>query len=85
MAERQGKNQGEGDKESDRKFREAETKFVQSEEGKRKIAQAGNLSEEEARKLRESEEKGKARSKGEDPVIKNQTGGSGQRKLEEDR
>jgi hypothetical protein len=82
MAERQGKNQGEGDKESDRKFREAETKFVQSEEGKRKIAQAGNVSEEEARKLRESEEKGKARAKGEDPVIKNQSGGSGQSKPE---
>jgi len=80
MAERQGKNQGEGDKESDRKFREAETKFVQSEEGKRKIAQAGNVSEEDARKLRESEEKGKARAKGEDPVIKNQSGGSGQSK-----
>jgi len=80
MAERPGKNQGEGDKESDRKFREAETKFVQSEEGKRKIAQAGNVSEEDARKLRESEEKGKARAKGEDPVIKNQSGGSGQPK-----
>ena len=85
MAERQGKNQGEGDKESDRKFREAETKFVQSEEGKRKIAQAGKVSEEEARKLREAEEQAKAHAKGEDPVIKNQTGGSGQRKLEEDR
>ena len=85
MGKGEGKNQGEGNKEADRKFREAETKFVNSGEGKRKIAQAGNLSEEEARKLRESEEKGKARSKGEDPVIKNQTGGSGQRKLEEDR
>jgi hypothetical protein len=80
MTEREGKNQGEGDKESDRKFREAEAKFVHSKEGKRKIAQAGDVSEEEARKLRESEEKGKARSKGEDPVIKNQTGGSGKPK-----
>ena len=85
MAQQQGKNQGEGDKESDRKFREAETKFVQSEEGKRKISQAGNVSEEEARKLRKSEEKGKARSKGEDPVVKNQTGGSGQPKPDKDR
>ena len=85
MAENEGRNQGEGDKESDRKFREAQAKFVRSEEGKRKIAQAGKVSEEEARKLREAEEQAKAHAKGEDPVIKNQTGGSGQRKLEEDR
>src|SRR5258706_11151676 len=76
MTERAGKNQGEGDKESDRKFREAQAKFVRSEEGKRKIAQAGNLSEEEARRLREAEEKARAHAKGEDPVIKNQSGGS---------
>ena len=85
MAEREGRNQGEGDKESDRKVREAQTKFVHSEEGKRKIGEAGKVSEEEARKLREAEEKARSHAKGEDPVIKNQTGGSGQRKLEEDR
>jgi hypothetical protein len=76
MTEREGKNQGEGNKEADRKFREAQTKFVKSDEGKRKIAQAGNVNDEEARRLREAEEKGKARSKGEDPTIKNQSGGS---------
>ena len=76
MTEREGRNQGEGDKESDRKFREAEAKFVRSAEGKRKIAQAGNVSDEEARRLREAEEKAKARSKGEDPVVRNQSGGS---------
>lgn len=76
MTEREGKNQGEGNKEADRKFREAQTKFVNSDEGKRKIAQAGNVSDQEARQLREAEEKGKARSKGEDPVVKNQSGGS---------
>ena len=43
MTEREGKNQGEGNKEADRKFREAQTKFVKSDEGKRKIAQAGNV------------------------------------------
>ena len=85
MAEHKGRNQGEGDKESDRKFREAQTKFVQSSEGKRKIEDAGKVSEEEARKLREAEEAAKRHAKDEDPVIKNQTGGSGQRKLEEDR
>jgi hypothetical protein len=85
MAEHEGRNQGEGDKESDRKFREAQAKFVKSSEGKRKIAQAGKVSDEEARKLRESEEKARRHAKDEDPVIRNQTGGSGQRKLEEDR
>ena len=85
MAEHDGRNQGEGDKESDRKFREAQAKFVHSKEGKRKIEQAGNVNEEEARKLREAEEKARAHAKGEDPAITNQTGGSGQRKLEEDR
>ena len=76
MTERAGRNQGEGDKESDRKFREAQAKFVRSAEGKRKIAQAGNLSEDEARRLREAEEQARAHAKGEDPVIKNQSGGS---------
>jgi hypothetical protein len=78
MTERE--NQGEGDKESDRKFREAQAKFVHSKEGKRKIAQAGKVSEEEARKLREAEKEAKAHAKGEDPVIKNQSGGSGKPK-----
>ena len=76
MTEREGKNQGEGNKEADRKFREAQTKFVNSAEGKRKIAEAGNVSDEEARQLREAEKKARARSKGEDPVVKNQSGGS---------
>ena len=79
MADR-GRNQGEGDKESDRKFREAQAKFVHSSEGKRKIAQAGKVSEEEARKLRAAEEAAKAHANDEDPVIKNQTGGSGKPK-----
>jgi hypothetical protein len=76
MAERDRKNQGEGDKESDRKFREAQAKFVHSSEGKRKIEQAGKVSDDEARRLREAEEKAKAHAKGEDPVVKNQSGGS---------
>jgi len=76
MGKGEGKNQGEGNKEADRKFREAQTKFVKSDEGKRKIAQAGNVTDEEARGLREAEEKAKARSKGDDPGVKNQSGGS---------
>ena len=76
MGKGEGKNQGEGNKEADRKFREAQTKFVKSDEGKRKIAEVGNVSDEEASRLREAEEKGRARSKGEDPVVRNQSGGS---------
>ena len=80
MGKGEGKNQGEGNKDADRKFREAQTKFVNSDEGKRKIAQAGNISDEEARKLLDAEDKAKARSKGEDPVVKNQSGGSASRR-----
>lgn len=65
---------GEGNKEADRQFREAESKFVHSEEGRRKIAEAGNLSKEEAEKLEKIAEKTKARAKGEDPEVqKNKT------------
>lgn len=76
MAEQKGGNQGEGNREADRQFREAQTKFVQSKEGKERIAEAGNVSDEEAQELREAEQKAKAHSKGEDPQVRNQTGGS---------
>ncbi|HEX5611370.1 MAG TPA: hypothetical protein VFX67_01870 [Burkholderiales bacterium] len=76
MAEPEGGNQGEGNREADRQFREAQTKFVQSERGKQKIAEAGEVSEEEAKELREAEKKAKSHSKGEDPQVRNQSGGS---------
>lgn len=69
---------GEGNKEADRQFREAETRFVHSEEGKRKIAEAGNLSEDEAKKLEKIAEKTKSRAKGEDPSVSHGSGGSRQ-------
>lgn len=65
--------QGEGDKESDRKYRERTTEFVKSPKGQEEIERAGNLSEEEAKRLKEYEEKGKARAKDEDPQIKHQS------------
>ncbi len=76
MSKRKSDVQGEGNREADREFREAESRFVQSEEGKRKIAQAGNLSEEEARKLREIEKEAKAHAKDEDPAVRHGSGGS---------
>jgi hypothetical protein len=73
MADPKRKIQGEGDKESDRKYRERTTEFVNSEKGRAEIERAGNLSEEEAKRLRQYEEKGKARAKDEDPQIRNQS------------
>jgi hypothetical protein len=73
MANRKGRIQGEGDKESDKRYREQTEKFVNSQEGKEKIRQAGNLSEEEARELRKVEDKTKLRAKEEDPQVKYQS------------
>jgi hypothetical protein len=65
--------QGEGDKESDRKYRERTTEFVQSKRGQEEIERAGDLSEEEAKRLRQYEDKGKSRAKEEDPQIRDQS------------
>jgi hypothetical protein len=73
MADPKRNIQGEGDKESDRKYRERTTEFVRSERGREEIERAGNLSEEEAKRLRQYEDKGKSRAKDEDPQIKNQS------------
>jgi hypothetical protein len=75
MNERE-RNQGEGNREADRQFRESQTKFVQSEKGRQKIAEAAEVSEEEAKELREAEKKAKEHAKGEDPQVRNQSGGS---------
>ena len=73
MTNPKGKNQGEGDKESDRKYRQRTTEFVKSKRGQEEIAKAGKLSPEEARRVRQAEEQAKSRSKGEDPQVKHQT------------
>ena len=65
--------QGEGDKESDRKYRARTEQFLKSKKGQDAIQHAGNVSEEEARKLRKAEQKGKSRAKDEDPQIRHQT------------
>jgi hypothetical protein len=73
MANRKAGIQGEGDKEADKRYRERTEKFVNSPEGKEKISHAGDLSEEEARRLRKVEEKTKQRAKEEDPQIRHQS------------
>lgn len=65
--------QGEGDKESDRKYRERTRRFLESEKGRNAIKRAGQVTEKEARELKKSEEKGKARAKGEDPQVRYQS------------
>jgi hypothetical protein len=72
MANRKG-IQGEGDKASDKRYRERTEKFVNSKEGKEKIRHAGDLSEEEAKQLRKAEDQAKLRAKGEDPQVKYQS------------
>jgi hypothetical protein len=73
MTDSKRRIQGEGDKESDRKYRERTTEFVQSKEGQEQIERAGDLSEEEALRLRKAEDQAKARAKDEDPQIRHQT------------
>src|SRR5688572_18536977 len=73
MTDPKGKNQGEGDKEADRNYRKRTTEFLKSEKGQQAVEHAGDVSEEEARKLKKYEEQGKARAKGEDPQIRHQS------------
>jgi hypothetical protein len=73
MSDPKGKIQGEGDKEADRNYRKRTTEFLKSKKGQQAVEHAGDLSEEEARKLKKYEEQGKARAKGEDPQIKHQS------------
>ena len=73
MTTPKGGNQGEGDKESDKRYRERTEKFVNSPKGKEKIRHAGDVSEEEAKQLRKAEDQAKLRAKGEDPQVKYQS------------
>jgi hypothetical protein len=73
MTDPKGKIQGEGDKEADRNYRKRTTEFLKSKKGQDAIQHAGDVSEEEARKLRQAEEQAKARAKDEDPQVRHQT------------
>ncbi len=64
------RNQGEGDKESARRYNEAQQAFVHSERGQEAIADAGELSDSEAREGTAAEAAGRARARGEDPAIR---------------
>ena len=60
-------NEGEGNKTSDRNYREATQKFVNSERGQEKIRGAGHLSGDEERDVEAAEEQAKAHAKDHDP------------------
>jgi hypothetical protein len=67
ISKHQDKNQGEGNKEADRRYREQTESFVNSERGKEKIRKAGQLSPQEERDIRDAEEQAKGHAKEHDP------------------
>ncbi len=60
-------NQGEGNKEADRNYRERTERFVNSDQGKAKIREAGNVSKDEEQDLEQAEEEGRSHAKERDP------------------
>ncbi len=73
------KNQGEGDKDSARRYNEQQRAFVRSARGLEAIEEAGELSAEDAREGERAEAEGRARAQGEDPEILHRQGGDAQR------
>jgi hypothetical protein len=58
-------NRGEGNPEAAERFNKAETKFVGSERGKKRIRAGATVPPGEQSELEEAERRGKARSRGE--------------------
>lgn len=75
MGAKQGKpgsgagNQGEGDIEADRRYRERTQDFVESASGRQQIKQGVTVSEEEEKELERAEREGRSRAKEEDPNV----------------
>lgn len=66
---REQKNQGEGDRESARRYNEAQQDFVNSPRGREAIEDAGDVDPDELEELEDAEETGLARAKEEDPAV----------------
>ncbi len=62
-------NQGEGDIEADRRYREHAQEFVESARGKQEIENPKKLSPEEEKEVERAERAGKQRAKEEDPNV----------------
>ncbi|MGK2914435.1 MAG: hypothetical protein ACSLE5_08270 [Porticoccaceae bacterium] len=77
------KNQGEGDRESARRYNEAVKKTADNLSPD-DFTKKQQLSEKEQQELRDAEQKGKARAKGEDPQVAHgtKTGGGGKAKTD---
>ena len=60
-------NQGEGNRDADRNYREATQKFVNSERGKGEINKAGKVSPAEEKELQHAEAAAKSHAKGKAP------------------
>ncbi len=63
------KLQGEGDRESARRYDEATKAFVESGKVKKEAETTAKISPEEERELEEAEKAGKERAKEEDPAV----------------
>ena len=63
------RNQGEGDRESARRFNEAEQSFVRSGRSEDAAREAEPRDEEEARQMEQAEQIGKSHAKDEDPTV----------------
>lgn len=64
---------GEGDRESDRRYREDSRTFVEEGKVDEAAEKARNMSEEESRESLTAEEIGKSRAREEDPEIEHKT------------
>jgi hypothetical protein len=56
-------NEGEGNRTADRNYREATTKFANSERGQREIEKAGDVSPAQEKDIRQAEEEAKGHAK----------------------
>ena len=63
---RRNANHGEGDPDAAERFNNAQTEFVKSARGKRVMRKGARVDPEEEPALRQAEQRGRARSKGDD-------------------
>ena len=69
MQKQSTENHGEGNTEAADRFNHAERDFINSPQGKQKIAQGAKVAPGEEAELAEAENKGRERAKGEDPRL----------------
>jgi len=69
MANETPQNHGEGNPEAAEQFNDAEQRFVESPQGKRKIEQGPQVKPDEAPELEEAERRARERARGEDPGV----------------